>query len=99
MEMMSTWERRGLEQGIKQGIGMGKIQGRTEGLHDGMVTIAAQLVHRRFGVAPAEFSSQLHQLTNEALSEFAEAILDFGSVSEMYQWLNAHGAAASTASG
>ena len=87
MEMMTSWELKGIEQGIEQGI--------ARGLHDGKEDIVARLIRKRFGAVADDITARIDRLTSEQLSELSEALLDFTSLADLEQWLaNNHSALA-----
>ncbi len=75
MEMMTSWERSGLAAGKAEGITQGK-----EAL------VVRQLRHR-LGAVPEVASARLALLSAEQLDDLGEALLDFGALSDLEQWL------------
>jgi len=74
MELMTSWERKGLEQGLAAG---------TE-------RIVLRLLRHRFGELPSPVLSQIDRLNVDQLGDLSEALLDFNSASDLDQWLAAH---------
>ena len=75
MEIMSDWERRGMEQGI------------IEGIIRGVEKVISKQIRRRFKDANPEVFSLLGKLSSDELDELSEAILDFSELSELEKWL------------
>lgn len=86
MELMTSWEKKGLEEGLSQGLS----QGLSEGLHDGKAQILLRLVRRRFGSVPAPIATRLSELTSAALDDFGDALLDLSSLDDVERWLATH---------
>jgi hypothetical protein len=72
MEIMSDWERQGIEQGIGRGV----------------ERVLSKQIRKRFSDAPSELLNLLGQLSAAELDELSEEILDFTEFSELEQWLN-----------
>lgn len=70
-----------------------KQEGREEGIQEGLQLEAATLVlrqlARRLGQLAPEVRSQIHTLPVEALEELGEALLDFSSIQNLMNWLQA----------
>jgi hypothetical protein len=75
MEIMSDWERRGIEQGIEQGIGRGKRE------------LLSRQIRKRFRNVSSELLNLLGQLSTTKLDDLSESILDFKDLSELEEWL------------
>ncbi len=71
MELMTSWER----------------QGRTEGISQGKETLVLRQLRRRLGAVSAETTARLDELSADQLDDLGEALLDFGSVTDLEQWL------------
>lgn len=66
-------------------------EGRQEGHFEGEVTLIRRLLQRRCGALSAAFDEQITRLSRAQLEALGEALLDFGSVTDLEQWLAVHG--------
>jgi hypothetical protein len=71
MELMSRWERKGLEQG----------------LHQGKEELLALLLEQRFSTLPAGITEHLDRLTSEQLNDLGKALAGFTSLEDLDTWL------------
>lgn len=60
------------------------LAGRTEGKE----TLVMRQLRRRFGAVPNEVTARLDGLSAEQLDDLGEALLDFGTVADLEQWLS-----------
>jgi hypothetical protein len=74
MDLMTSWEKRGLH------------AGRQRGKHE---LVIRQLRHR-FGLIGAELDAQVAALDADHLDALAEALLDFTSLADAQAWVDAH---------
>ncbi len=74
MELMTSWERKGLEQG----------------LHDGKQELILRQINRRLGQTSASLTSRLGALTPAQLDDLGEALLGFNNTDDLDSWLSAH---------
>ena len=74
MEIMTSWHREGIAKGITQG----------------KETLVARLLRRRLGAVPEDMTARLDQLSPEQLDDLGEALLDFGTVADLEQWMARH---------
>ncbi len=65
MELMTSWEQKGITQGISQGI----FQGKEE--------LIGRQIRRRFGEVSAGCMERLDRLSSEQLDDLGEALFDF----------------------
>jgi hypothetical protein len=79
IEIMSDWERKGMEQGMIQGFAKGIDQGKGE--------LLARMIRKRFGIVSLDLLASLEQLSSEELDELSEDFLDFTNVQELERWL------------
>ena len=75
MELVSSWERKGIEQ---------------QGLHEGQERIIARLIGKRFGTVASEVTERLNTLSTDQLDALTDALLDFKSVADLEVWLSRH---------
>lgn len=81
MEVITSWEQRGIEKGIQQG------------LHQGQLRIALRQLNHRIGEVEADVEARLRGLSVADLEEFCEALLDFVDEADVLSWLDRHDAA------
>ncbi|MCW3100183.1 MAG: hypothetical protein JWL77_5801 [Chthonomonadaceae bacterium] len=74
MELVSSWERKGIEQG----------------LHEGQERIIARQIKKRFGIVSLGVTERLDTLSTDELDELGDAIFDFTSVVDLEAWLSQH---------
>jgi hypothetical protein len=78
MEIVTSWERKGIEQGLLQGLNQGKGE------------LLSRQVRKRFGAdLSPEILSALTGLTSEQYDDLGEALLDFKTIEELKSWLAA----------
>lgn len=70
--LISSWERKGINQGINQG----------------KEELVVRMLRRRFGDVPAPLAERLKNLSSEQLDDLGEALLDFTAPSDLEQWLS-----------
>ena len=78
MEIITSWHEAGIKEGISQGISRGKE------------TLVLRQLRRRFGTVPADLTARLDTLSPDQLDDLGEALLDFGTVADLEQWLAQH---------
>jgi len=83
MEIVTSWMEKGMEKGIERGVKEGKE-------HEARSLVLRQL-RKRLGSLESEIEARLDELSVEKLEELAEALLDFGSRSDLADWLGAQG--------
>ena len=59
-----------------------------EGRLEGKETLVMRQLRRRFGAVSEEVTARLDRLSAEQLDDLGEALLDFGAVSDLEQWLS-----------
>lgn len=69
----------------------GRQEGRQEGQFEGEVTLVRRLLQRRCGVLSPEIDERIARLSLAQLEALGEALLDFGSATDLEQWLAVHG--------
>lgn len=82
-ELMTSWERRGLEQGLEQGL----EKGREEGRREERIAIVRHQLERRFGRLPQATLRRISRLSGTQLQRLTIALLDFGSAADLRSWL------------
>jgi flagellar biosynthesis/type III secretory pathway protein FliH len=86
VELMSSWERRGLEKGREEGM----EQGLQQGQHQGKEEILSLILEQRFSTLPDRITKRLDQLTSEQMNELGKALLSFASLDDLEEWLARH---------
>jgi predicted transposase/invertase (TIGR01784 family) len=86
-ESMRKGEQQGLERGLKLGLQQGPQQGLQRGEQQGESTLILRILTRRFGVLPNGLVERVRQLGTIQLESLGEALLDFGQLSEVENWL------------
>lgn len=76
MELVSSWERTGIEKGIQQGIHKGK---------EDLLTIQLE---QRLSTLPENITARLDQLTSEQLDDLGKVLFGFASLADLEQWLS-----------
>ena len=89
MELMTSWERKGIEIGRQEG----KQEGIREGKQEGKEELVALQVQRLFGPAPREVSERINRLSSEQLNDLGKALFDFKTSAELEAWLSDQGSA------
>jgi len=74
MELISSWERKGIEQG----------------LHEGQERTIVRLIGKRFGTVAPDVPKRVNTLSNDQLDALTDALLDFKSIAELEAWLSQH---------
>jgi len=82
MEIVTSWMEKGIERGVKEGK-----------QHEARALVLRQL-RKRLGSLESEIEARLGELSVEELEQLAEALLDFGSPTDLTRWLDAHGSRA-----
>ena len=57
------------------------------GISQGKETLVLRLLRRRFGAVSADVTVRLEKLSADQLDDLGEALLDFGTVADLEQWL------------
>ncbi len=65
-------------------------EGRQEGRQEEGATLVLRQLARRFGPLTPEMRSQISQFSIAQLEELGEALLDFSSMQDLVDWLQAH---------
>jgi len=82
MELTTSWK--------EEGRAEGRAQGRAEGQTEGELRVVLRLLQRRLGaVLPTSLEARVRGLSPGQLENLAEALLDFTSIAELENWLNA----------
>ena len=61
-----------------------------EGRQQEAQTIVLRLLTRRFGVVEPRLTARIQQLSSSQIEELAEALLDFSTLNDLEDWLEAH---------
>ncbi len=76
-----------LEEGRIVGIAMGEHRGRTEGKTEEARSLVLRQLARRVGTLPTSVETQVQTLALPQLEALGEALLDFGQLSDLTEWL------------
>ncbi len=91
---IERWRKEGLEMGREEGLEMGREEGREEGIqlgeHQALSSLTLRQARRRFPDVDPATVARIQALSNQRLEEFGEALLDFGSLGDLEQWLAAN---------
>jgi len=92
MEIVTSWE----EKGIAKGLAMGREEGREHGLEQGLergrlaeAELLLRQLHRRVGAISPDRRERVLCLSFERLEGLGDALLEFSSLSELDAWLDA----------
>lgn len=92
-EYQSDFARKYVAQGLAEGEAKGLAEGEAKGLAEGKAQEACRLVMRqlarRFGLLGQDLQERVEALDLDRLEALAEALLDFGSVADLQDWLTA----------
>jgi Domain of unknown function (DUF4351) len=75
MQATTSWEEKGIETGIERG----------------QRSIVCLQLEQKVGQLPSDFSNLISTLASERLSALAIALLNFSSIDDLSNWLNANG--------
>jgi predicted transposase YdaD len=67
-----------------------KQEGWQEGHQEGERSMVLKLLDRKLGTLPAEIRATVNTLSRPKLEALGEALLDFGSINDLSQWLENH---------
>lgn len=68
---------------------LGLKRGRQEGRQEGMATLVLRLLKHRFGELEPELEERIAGLSSRKLETFGDALLDFSTLAEVKEWLQA----------
>jgi len=88
MQITTSWMRRGLEQGLEQGLERGLERGLEQGLARER-NLIIRLIKRKLGAIDVDIESRIMPLNIDDLERVGEALLDFSTVEDLTNWLNA----------
>ncbi|NET73562.1 MAG: Rpn family recombination-promoting nuclease/putative transposase [Sphaerospermopsis sp. SIO1G2] len=74
------------QEGMEEGEQKGKLEGRKEG----EVKLLVRLISKRFGKLKDSQIQTINKLSLEQLEGLGEALLDFGDVNDLDEWLKSH---------
>lgn len=90
-DILTYWEKLGLEKGRQQGLEQGLRQGLTEGQLKGMQTMVLALIESRFGPVSAPDRDALQRLSPEELQRLGLSVGGAASYDELRSHLRANG--------
>ena len=88
MQITTSWMRYGLEQGLEQGLERGLERGLEQGLARER-NLIIRLIKRKLGAIDVDIESRIMPLNIDDLERVGEALLDFSTVEDLTNWLNA----------
>ena len=65
-------------------------EAKQEGRQDGEMILLMRLLSKRFGKLSGNYIKTINNLTIEQLEDLGEALLDFGDINDLEQWLKSH---------
>ena len=65
-------------------------EAKQEGRQDGEMILLMRLLSKRFGKLSGNYIETINNLTIEQLEDLGEALLDFGDINDLEQWLKSH---------
>ena len=68
----------------------GRQEGRQEGERTGEVRLVLRLLSKRFGIISDRSIEIINSLTLEQLDDLGDALLDFGNIADLDNWLRSH---------
>ncbi len=77
MEITTSWKQEGIEQGIAEGIEREKA-------------LILRQLKRKLGNISSSLENQIMSLNIDVIEELGEAFLDFSTVDDLVNWLNAN---------
>lgn len=75
------------QQGKQEGEKEGRKEGKQEGKQEGETDLILRLILRRCGEVSLEQQAQIRSLSIEQLESLGEALLDFGGMADLEDWL------------
>ena len=81
MRMLLPGERAGLRKGRQEGL--------QEGRQEEAIAWAVRLARKRFPALSTELEGTIRALPLERLEDLSEALLDFGTLTDLEHWLRA----------
>ncbi len=80
MDMMTSWQREGLEQGLEEGLKLGVERGK--------LALLMGLLNHRFGELEPSLDAKVKALSGNQIEDLSIALLDFTSVTNLVTWLD-----------
>ncbi len=88
MELMTSWEKKGLQKGLQQG----REQGREQGIRQGALDMVVHLLKRQIRSIPVKEQKRLAALSVAQLKRLSNALSKFSDVNDLQLWLDKHSA-------
>ena len=96
MELMTSWERKGLQKGLQQGREQGREQGikigKEEGIRQGALDVVLHLLKRQIRSIPVKEQKRLAALSVAQLKRLSNALAKFSDANDLKLWLDKHSA-------
>ena len=91
LDILTSWERQGMEIGKEEGRQIGKEEGRQIGIEigrqEGKEVLLLRQLQRRFGTLSEAARQNLTRLSAEQMDDLGEALFDMSSVQQVEEWL------------
>lgn len=87
MEITTSWTEKGIKIGLEQGLEQGLARGLEQGRVHEANRLIVKLLSKRFGTIQSTLLERIQLLSVTQLEELAEAVLDFGTIADLQQWL------------
>jgi len=84
VELISSWEQRGIDKGRE----LGMEEGLEQGLHQGREKLLEVILQHRFSTLPSYLTQQLDKLTSDQMDDLGKALFSFESIADLEQWLS-----------
>ncbi|MCG8353824.1 MAG: DUF4351 domain-containing protein [Chloroflexales bacterium] len=93
---VTSFEEIGRAEGLAEGLAKGRDKGLAEGLAEGQLKgqreIVVRLLIRKIGTLPEAVQERVSALSADQILDLSEALLDFGSLTDLTTWLDAKSA-------
>jgi predicted transposase/invertase (TIGR01784 family) len=77
----------GRVEGRVEGLAEGRVEGRFEGRREEAQSLILRMLARRFGAIDGANKSKICSLSLSQLEDLGEALLEFGTISQLQDWL------------
>ena len=83
MEVLTTWEKYGLERGMRKGL----QEGRQEGRQEGEVSLLLRQLGYKVGELTPEIKARIQSLPESGLDVLSKALFNFSTVDDLNNWI------------
>lgn len=88
VDIMTSWEERGVQQGLQQGLEQGLQQGLQQGKRQATLTLVLRLLTRRLDAVEPVVRERIESLSLVQLEQLGEGLLDFSTSADLVAWLD-----------